>query len=312
MPAIPVERARSITNQLSAPSLSTTQNLYLPSSYATSSFPLISTSIANVNLYFHWNGGALPAAPDPGTVVIALGQTTGPSWSLDINQVAIGLVIPAIDSQPIMWLQGGFHADADTLPPAFPNLQVVFSGPMQPLTQFFTLLQSLQSVPTPEGGASAELRHAHGVQAQDDSNDSPGLNVHFSDGKLAVTDNFTLPDIPLGPGTISDVSLDIGTTLDIIGLTIDFLVGIGSPDTPCHWIVDPLSGTFYLQAGIQSNQLDILIQAGIGLGLALDLGITSGSASIVIARSDSGPGINHHPVVPAYRSGGGRCSGRPG
>ncbi|MGB7355949.1 MAG: hypothetical protein WBD06_19735 [Acidobacteriaceae bacterium] len=272
-----------ITNQLSAPSLSTTQNLYLPSSYNTSSFPLISTSIADVNLYFHWNGGSLPAAPDPGTVVIALGQTTGPSWSLDINQVAIGLVIPAIDSQPIMWLQGGFHADADTLPPAFPNLQVVFSGPMQPLTQFFTLLQSLQSVLTPGGGAGAELRHAHIAQAHDDSSDSPGLNVHFSDGKLAVSDNFTLPDIPLGPGTISDVSLDIGTTLDIIGLSIDFLVGIGSPDTPCHWIVDPLSGTFCLQAGIQSNQLDILIQAGIGLGLALDLGIASGSASIVIA-----------------------------
>jgi hypothetical protein len=195
-----------------------------------------------------------------------------------VNHIAVGLVIPALNPDPIMWLQGGFHADADSTP-AFPDLKVVFDGPLQPLTQFFTILQDIASVLSPGGGASSEA-----IQAHDDSDDSgAGLNVHFSDGKLSVTDNFALPSIPLGPGTIEDVSLDIGTTLDILGLNIDFLVSIGTPDAPCHWIVDPLSGTVCIQAGIQKNAIDILIEGGIGLGLAIDLGIASGSASIVIA-----------------------------
>jgi hypothetical protein len=271
-----------IKNLTGSASLSTIQNLQLSTAVRSKPFPLISTSIADVNLYFYWKGDNPANPPNPATVVIALGQTD-PSWSLDINRVAVGLVIPAISGSPILWLEGGFHADADTIPPAFPDLQVVFDGPLQPLTQFFTVLQSLESVLSPGGGAGAEFRRAHDLKAHDDGDDTPGLNVHFSDGKLSVTDNFTLPDIPLGPGTISNVSLDIGTTLNIIGLSIDFLVGIGSPDAPVHWIVDPLSGTICIQAGIQANQMDILIQGGIGLGLAIDLGIASGSASIVIA-----------------------------
>ena len=71
--------------------------------------------------------------------------------------------------------------------------------------------------------------------------------------------------------------------MDIVGLSIDFLLSIGTPDAPCHWIVDPLSGTFCLEIGVQNNAPDILIQAGIGVGLAIDLGIASGSASITIA-----------------------------
>jgi hypothetical protein len=98
-----------------------------------------------------------------------------------------------------------------------------------------------------------------------------------------VADNFSLPSIPLGFGTIDNVSLDIGTTLDILALNIDFLVGIGKPDAPCQWIADPLSGTICVQAGILNNGMDVLIQGGIGLGLAIDLGIASGSASIIIA-----------------------------
>ena len=217
-----------------------------------------------------------PPAPDPPTVVVSLGQPTDPSWSLDINHIAIGLVVPALSSKPIMWIQGGFHADADTTP-AFPDMQVVFQDPLTPLTTFFRVLQDIAAVLSPGSGSV-------GSGPGGDTNDgSPGLNVHFSDGKLVVTDNFAIPDIPLGPGTIQNVSLDIGSTLNILGLSIDFLVSIGTPDTPCHWIVDPLAGTLCLQAGVQNNQLDILIQAGIGLGLSLDLGIASGSASIVIA-----------------------------
>jgi hypothetical protein len=267
-----------ITTQLAAPSLSTTQNLQLKPVVRSTPLPLITTSIADVNLYFHQKDDDLTKPADPPNVVISLGQPTSPSWSLDVNHIAVGLVVPALSSDPILWLQGAFHADADTTP-AFPDLKVVFDGPLQPLTEFFTILQDIASVLSPGGGASAEA-----VQPHDDSGGSDaGLNVHFSDGKLSVTDNFQLPSIPLGPGTIQDVSLDIGTTLNILGLNIDFLVSIGTPDAPCHWIVDPLSGTVCIQAGVQNNAIDILIQGGIGLGLAIDLGIASGSASIVIA-----------------------------
>jgi hypothetical protein len=225
-------------------------------------------------------GDDLTQKQDPANVIISLGQPTAPSWELDINRVAVTLTIPALSSSPIMWLQGNFKATADDTP-AFPKLDVVFAGPLDPLTKLFTVLQDIASVLSPGGGSSAQA-----IQAHDDGDDgSAGLNVHFSGGTLSVTDNFTLPDIPLGPGTISDVSLDIGATLDILSLTVGFGVSIGTKDAPCHWIVDPLSGTIAIGAGVQNNAIDIFIEGGIGLGLSIDLGIASGSASIVIAVS---------------------------
>ncbi len=254
-----------IQNQLSGPTLATTQSLTLSPAVHGTPIRLITCSVAHVDLYFYWMGEA-PGPSTVPTVQIALGQPTPPSWSLDINHVAVGLTIPAIQSDPLLELQGSFHADADTLP-AFPKLDLVFSGILQPVTQFLTALSDV----------------AGAIGSQDPGAPPPGLNVNFSDGKLAVTDNFNLPSIPLGPGTINDLSLDIGATMDIIGLSIDFLLSIGTPDAPCHWIVDPLSGTFCLEIGVQNNAPDILIQAGIGVGLAIDLGIASGSASITIA-----------------------------
>jgi len=266
-----------IKNQLTSPSLSTTQNLYLSPTVQSTPIPLISTSIADVNLYFYQQGDNPTGKLDPANVQITLGSPTPPSWSLDVNHLAIGLVIPALTSSPVIWFEGSFHADADTAP-AFPNLQTAFDGPLSALETLFTVLNDIASVLSPGGGSSPEVVRPHDTGAS-----NPGLNVTFSGGKLAVTDDFTLPSIPLGLGTIENISLDIGATLDIVGLNIDFLVGIGSPDAPCQWIVDPLSGTLCVQAGIQNNGMDVLIQAGIGLGLSIDLGIASGSASIVIA-----------------------------
>jgi hypothetical protein len=267
-----------IKNQLTAPSLSTTQNLFLKPAVRSTPIPLITTSIANVNLYFYQKGDDLTKQADPPNVVITLGSPTDPSWSLDVNHLAVGLVIPALSSKPVIWFQGAFHADADTAP-AFPNLQTAFDSPLDVLTTIFSVLNDFASILSPGGGSSPEVVKAHDAGSPSNS----GLQVSFSDGKLVVSDGFTLPNIPLGLGSIQNVSLDIGTTLNILALTIDFLVSIGTPDAPCHWIVDPLSGTIALQAGILNNKIDILIQAGIGLGLAIDLGIASGSASITIA-----------------------------
>lgn len=264
-----------ITNQLSAPSLSTTQNLYLSDPIRKTPISLISTSIADVNLYFYQKGDDLTKKADPPNVVITLGSPTPPSFSLDVNHLAIGLVIPALGSSPVIWFEGGFHADSDTTP-SFPNLQTEFDSPLDVLATLFTVLNDFASILSP-GGSGPEV-----IQAHDEPSNS-GLQTSFSDGKLSVSDSFTLPSIPLGLGDIQNVSLDIGTTLDILALNINFLVGIGTPTAPVHWIVDPLSGTLCVQAGIQNNAMAILIQAGIGLGLAIDLGIASGSASIVIA-----------------------------
>jgi hypothetical protein len=264
-----------IKNQLSSPSLSTTQNLYLKDPVRKTPIPLITTSVADVNLYFFQKGEDLTKKADPPNVVITLGSPTPPSFSLDVNHLAIGLVVHALGSNPVIWFQGGFHADSDSVP-AFPNLQTEFDSPLDVLATIFTVLNDFASVLSPGSGSSL-------AKASADAGGGAGLQVSFSNGKLVVSDGFTLPDIPLGLGTISNVSLDIGTTLDILSLTIDFLVSIGTPDAPCHWIVDPLSGTLCVQAGIVKNKTNILIQAGIGLGLAIDLGIASGSASIVIA-----------------------------
>jgi hypothetical protein len=261
-----------IGNQLTGPSLQTTQNLNLNNSVRKTPVPLISTSIADVNLYFYQQKSELNNPPDPPNVVISLGQPTSPSWSFDVNHLAIGLVIPALASTPVIWFEGSFHADADSTP-GFPNLQVDFASPLDTLATLFTFLNQIASVLSP-GGSSGGAEGADGP---------PGLNVSFSDGKLAVTDNFMVPSIPLGLGSIENVSLDIGATLDILALDIDFLVGIGTPDAPCQWIADPLSGTICVQAGIQNNGMVVLIQAGIGVALAIDLGIASGGASVVIA-----------------------------
>ena len=249
------------------------------------SSPLISNSVCQVNLKYEWApGGPTPPTPpgrtdpaDPNqNIHITLGKASGPSWSIDIYGVALQLVLPPISSEPALWIEGSFHADAESLP-SFPDLQVWYDGPLAPLTKFFSTLQKLASFLGP-GGATPEA-----LEANDSPNSGSGLDVHFANGTLTVQDTFALPQLPLGPGYIEDISLDLGASIDIVNLEVGFLAGIGSPAAPVHWIVDPLSGTGVLQAGVQDGSLAVLVQLGLGLGLAIDLGVASGGASIVIA-----------------------------
>ena len=234
-----------------------------------------------VNLVYKWNpSGPTPTQPNPSDpnarIHVTLGQPTGPSWSIDIYEVALQLILPPVSSTPALWIEGSFHADSQSLP-SFPNLQVVYDGPLAPLTKFFTTLEKLGSI-LGGGGASPEIFKPH-----TSGSGGAGLSVHFANSTLTVQDTFALPQIPLGPGYIQDISLNLGASIDILNLDVGFLVGIGSPDAPVHWIVDPLSGTGCLQAGVQGGSLAVLVQLGLGLGLAIDLGIASGGASIVIA-----------------------------
>ncbi len=95
---------------------------------------------------------------------------------------------------------------------------------------------------------------------------------------------FTLPTIPLGFGDISDLGIDLGFTATI-PTDAAFHVGIGSKQEPFQWLVDPLAGTGAIVLGVDHGAIDVYIEAGLGLGLAIDVGIASGSASIVIGMS---------------------------
>ncbi|HZT33122.1 MAG TPA: hypothetical protein VFA33_24760 [Bryobacteraceae bacterium] len=240
---------------------------------------LINTSVATVDLVYRWRlpesgdnpptwtppDGWPPGGDTNAMIHITLGQPTGPTWSIDIYQVALVLTLPGISSTPALWIEGSFHADSES-PANFPDLQVFYDGPLQPITKFFSTLQTLgQALGFSDPGSGG------------------GLNVHFADGALTIQETFNLGTLPLGPGEIQNISLDMGGSIDLPALNVDYLIGIGSPDNPVHWIVDPMSGTGCLQAGVQDGALAVLVQLGIGLGLAIDLGIASGSASIVIA-----------------------------
>lgn len=249
---------------------------------------LFTTNVAVVDLCYKWQYDAPPLASPPqipsdapswvasdgGGIHITLGNPQ-PTWSIDIYGVALKLTISRVSNRPALWLEGSFHADSESLP-TFRDLQVVYdpTGPLYPIIQFFTALQQL-------GPALGGNGASHGVN--NDENGGPGLDVHFADGKLTIQDTFSLPDLPLGPGTISGISLDLGSAIDIINQSVDFLVGIGSETAPVHWIVDPLSGSGYLQFGVQSGGLAVKVSLGLGLGLAVDLAVASGSASVAVA-----------------------------
>jgi hypothetical protein len=156
---------------------------------------------------------------------------------------------------------GSIHADSQSAP-NYKDLVVHFGGSMTLIQQVFTRLQELAKM-LPGGSAN--------------------LDVSFSDGKLTIRDEFTLPNLPLGLGQITDVGMDLGLTVSLGPPAVSFQVGIGTPDKPFHWLVSPLSGTGAVVVGSQDGRPTILIQGGIGVGLAIDVGIASGSASVVLA-----------------------------
>jgi len=156
---------------------------------------------------------------------------------------------------------GEAYADANSAP-TLKNLKVVYGSILSMVQSIFSKLDELASFLP---------------------GDKSYLDVSLSDGQLTVRDKFALPTLPLGLGDISNVALDLGATLTISPLGMDFTAGISSPDDPFQWIVTPLSGTGCVQVGFQDGSANLLIQAGIGLGLSIDVGIAEGSASIVLA-----------------------------
>jgi hypothetical protein len=198
----------------------------------------------------------------PTQVTFKLDPNANPRWSIQFAKFTLVLVTPFGDvDDPLLQVVGSAYADANSAP-TLKDLKVVYGSVLSMVQTIFSNLEELASFLP---------------------GDKSYLDVSLSDGQLTVRDKFALPTLPLGLGDISNVALDLGATLTISPLGMDFIAGISSPDDPFQWIVSPLSGTGCVQVGFHNGKANLLIQAGLGLGLSIDVGIAEGSASIVLA-----------------------------
>jgi hypothetical protein len=220
---------------------------------------LIDLGVLSITLQY---ADTTKATPQAAQLVYTVDSSASPSWSLSIGTLSFLVTVPMFGSSPVLTITGGFGADEHT-PAGLKNLNVQLGDALSVVKSVFSDLQALaQYLP---GGAGANL------------------DVALSDGVLTVNDTFTINDMPLGLGNLTDISLDLGLSVQIQPLSVDFTIGIGDPGNPFNWIVDPLAGNGLIDLGVQNNLPALTIQAGIGLGLTIDLGIASGSASITIA-----------------------------
>ncbi len=217
--------------------------------------------------------GEPTTSPKPTKITLNIDPTASPRWSISITPLSLLVTIPSLSAKPLLTIVAGFDADPtayvggfvgdENTKPHVTNLNVQFSNALAAIQTIFSRIEAIASF-LPGGKAA-------------------GLQIGLSDGKLTVQDSFALPTLPLGLGELSGISLDLGLAIQLSPLNAGFTVGIGSPDNPFNWIVSPLSGNGLVDIGLKNNAPNIDLQAGIGLALAIDLGIASGSASIVIA-----------------------------
>jgi hypothetical protein len=110
-----------------------------------------------------------------------------------------------------------------------------------------------------------------------------GLTVTFAGSTLSISEGFTLPTIPLGFGEIENVGMNLGSSIDLLQKQLSFQVGIGSVAAPVTWSFFPLAGNGCVVVAANQNGLGVIIQAGLGIGLTIDVAVASGSASIIFA-----------------------------
>jgi hypothetical protein len=194
------------------------------------------------------------------TATVNLNPQGDPRWEVRLNPISFEVFSPIGDS-PLLTIVGALEADANTSP-ALTVQKVIYGGMLNTIMGVFDELQDLAKHLPSNGGAS--------------------LAVGFSQTRLTIRNHYALPTIPLGIGEVTDVTLNLGFDLQLPS-AVEFTAGIGSAAKPFRWLVTPLAGTGVLQVGVRNGDLDVLIQAGLGLGLGINLGIARGSASVVIA-----------------------------
>jgi hypothetical protein len=192
-------------------------------------------------------------------VDVKVDPAASPRWAISLRRVCFAVKRKNDD---LIRIYADVKADEKTSA-TFENLNVHYVGMLHILQDIFANIQQVaRFLP---GGAGA------------------GLKVGFSHGRLTVRNDFALPNLPLGTGEITDIAVAMGLALELSPLGVEFVAGLGSTDKPFRWVVSPLAGTGVIQVGVNTQGLNILIQGGLGLGLAIDLGIAAGSAAITLA-----------------------------
>lgn len=202
----------------------------------------------------------------PTGVRLTVDPTASPRWSIALERVAFVVVF---EGKPLIRIFARVEASERQAPTVL-DLKVRYDDFLAPLQSLFSNIQQLaRFLP---GGKDA------------------GLRVGFSQGRLTVREAFSLPNLPLGAGQITDVSLEMGFDVALAPVDVSFVAGIGRSEKPFRWVVSPLAGTGVVQVGINRQGLDVLVQGGLGLGLCIDVGIATGSASITLAvELNTGP-----------------------
>ena len=204
--------------------------------------------------------------PKPTTASITVNPTASPRWSLTLQRVGFTVVFRGA---ALIQIFASVKVDEHSAPTVH-DLNVRYEGILSALQTIFTNVQQVaRFLP---GGKDA------------------GIRVAFSQGRLTIRNSFALPKLPLGAGQITDVTADMGFDVALAPFDVRFVAGLGTSEKPFRWIVSPLAGTGVVRVGISAQGLDVLVQAGLGLGLAIDLGIASGAASVALAfEINTGP-----------------------
>ncbi len=202
----------------------------------------------------------------PTTASIEVDPVASPRWQLTLSRACFAV---RFKGNPLISIYATVKADEKTAP-TVADLCVHYEGILNALETIFSNIQQVaRFLP---GGVGA------------------GLKVALSQGHLTVHNGFSLPSLPLGAGEITDIAVDMGLDVALSPFDVRFAVGLGSSKKPFRWVVSPLAGTGVVQVAIARTGLDILVQGGLGLGLAIDLGIAAGSASITLAvELNTGP-----------------------
>jgi hypothetical protein len=211
-----------------------------------------------LQLKLAYSDGAQPT-PKAGHAVVDIQPG---SWTIHLQNISFPIITPfGNETDPLLRIVGDAQASSSSAP-TLSNLTVVYGGALGEVETVFSQIEHLASFLP--GAPFANL------------------DVHFSNGQLTIRDTFALPELPLGIGFIEDVSLDLGMTLQLSPQSLEFTVGLGSEQKPFHWLVSPLSGTGAVVVGMKNGLPAFLVQAGIGAGLSIDIGIAKGAASIVL------------------------------
>ena len=108
----------------------------------------------------------------------------------------------------------------------------------------------------------------------------------LADGKLTIQETFNLGTLPLGPGEIQNISLDMGGSIDLPSLNASTTwLASARPMPRCIGLSTRCPAPGACRPAFRMADSRSWCKLGIGLGLAIDLAIASGSASIVIKLS---------------------------